>query len=133
RNGRYRGRVSTGMCRMKHLFPLLAGLTVLLGAALCEAAPIPAAPVYTNKPRFRIPFRYDAAEMQSLGAKEIRLFVSRDRGANWQQVQSVAPEAAKFNFQAPSDGEYWFFVRTLDGKNKQHPEGTATDPGLQVI
>ena len=30
-------------------------------------------------------FRYDPAEMQSLGAKEIRLFVSRDRGASWQQ------------------------------------------------
>ena len=96
---------------MKRFSPLLAGLTVLMGAALCEAAPVPAAPVYTNKPRFRIPFRYDAAEMQSLGAKEIRLFVSRDRGANWQQVQAQVIPANGQNTVTESDSGGGAFYR----------------------
>lgn len=111
----------------------LAALLIVATSALADAAPIPATPVYTNKTRFRIPYRYDAAEMKSLGAKEIRLYVSRDRGGTWQQVQTVMPDAGKFNFQAPSDGEYWFVVKTVDGKNKLHPEGPAMEPGLQVI
>ena len=98
-----------------------------------DAAPIPSAPVYTNKLKFRIPFHYDSAELSRLGAREIRLYVSRDRGRNWQQVQAVAPDAGKFNFEAHADGEYWFIVRTLDAKNHLHPDGNVTDPGLQVI
>jgi hypothetical protein len=58
--------------------------------------------------------------------------VSRDKGRNWRDVQAVAPEAGKFQFQAPSDGEYWFSVRTLDNRNKLHPEGPV-EAGLQVI
>src|SRR5262249_42081556 len=45
----------------------------------------------------------------------------------------VAPDAGKFNFEAPADGEFWFIVRTLDAKNRLHPDGNVTDPGLQVI
>jgi hypothetical protein len=116
----------------------LFGLTLAaLAIGLCDpepssAAPIPTSPVFTNKTKFRIPFRYDAAELQSLGAREIRLLVSRDRGLTWTPVQTVSPEAGKFSFQAPSDGEYWFVVKTLDAQNRQHPDGNA-DPGLQVI
>jgi len=118
---------------MKTIWMVLLGLTVVAASAISEASPIPTGPVYTNKPRFRIPFRYDPAEMQSLGAKEIRLYVSRDRGASWQQIQTVAPEVGKFNFQAPGDGEYWFVVRTLDSKNRLYPEGDAVEPGLRVV
>lgn len=102
-------------------------------AAAADAAPIPTAPIFTNKLKFRIPFHYDTNELSRLGAREIRLYVSRDHGRGWQQVQSVAPDAGKFNFQAPSDGEYWFIVRTLDSKNHLHPDATVNDPGLQVI
>jgi hypothetical protein len=107
---------------------------VALGGALrLDAAPIPTAPVYTNKLKFRIPFHYDSAELSRLGAREIRLYTSRDRGRGWQQVQSVAPDAGKFNFEAQADGEFWFIVRTLDARNRLHPDGNVTDPGLQVI
>lgn len=109
---------------------LLAGIA-LSSSAL--AGPIPSAPIYTNKLRFRIPFHYDAAELQRLGAKEIRLYVSRDQGRTWQQVQAVTPQAGKFNFQAPGDGEYWFIVRTLDSHNALHPDASNNEPGLQVI
>src|SRR6516162_7908454 len=108
-------------------------LAAWCGAQHLDAAPIPSAPVYTNKLKFRIPFHYDSAELSRLGAREIRLYVSRDRGRNWQQVQAVAPDAGKFNFEAHADGEYWFIVRTLDAKNHLHPDGNVTDPGLQVI
>jgi len=116
-------------------FKILACFAALTwaGAGPLDAAPIPTAPIYTNKLKFRIPFHYDPAELSRLGAREIRLYVSRDRGRGWQQIQAVAPDAGKFNFEAPSDGEFWFIVRTLDAKNRLHPDGNVTDPGLQVI
>jgi hypothetical protein len=114
---------------------ILGWFAALLLAAhtLLAAAPIPTAPIHTNKLKFRIPFHYDSAELSRLGAREIRLYVSRDRGQTWQQTQAVTPDAGKFNFQAQSDGEYWFIVRTLDAKNHLHPDGNVTDPGLMVI
>ncbi len=114
------------------IFGWFAGL-LLAAHTLFAAAPIPTAPIHTNKVKFRITFHYDSAELSRLGAREIRLYVSRDRGRTWQQTQAVTPDAGKFNFQAPSDGEYWFIVRTLDAKNHLHPDGNITDPGLMVI
>ena len=55
---------------------------LLLSAPLLAAEAPTAKPLYTQKPRFRIPFQFDAAEMRRLGAVEIQLFVSTDAGAN---------------------------------------------------
>jgi hypothetical protein len=115
----------------------VSSLIVALAAAFgpapdANAGSATTAPVYTNKTRFRIPFRYDVAELQSLGAREIRLHVSKDQGATWSPVQTVSPDAGRFQFQAPGDGEYWFMVKTIDAQNRQHPDGAA-EPGLQVI
>lgn len=110
-------------------------LTLFLAALAIGFASDPAAaaaPVYTNKLKFRIPFHSDADELARMGAREIQLRVSRDRGRSWQLTQAVAPEAGKFNYQAPADGEYWFSVRTLDSRKRLHPEGD-NEPGLQVI
>src|SRR5437879_11941348 len=92
--GRYRG---CGDIRMK-TFKILVCLAALAwdGPSLLDAAPIPTAPVYTNKLKFRIPFHYDSAEISRLGARQIQLYVSRDRGRAWQPYQSVAPDAGKF-------------------------------------
>src|SRR5690242_6799704 len=76
-----------------------------------------AEPVFTNRPRFRIPFRFDAAEMQRLRPREVQLHVSNDRGVRWQHLLSADPGAGKFDFEATADGEYWFTVKTLDGQN----------------
>jgi len=110
-------------------------LICLLGicSTQTQAAPIPTKPVYTNKTRFRIPYRFDAAEMQRLGSREIRLYVSVDAGQHWQHVQSVAPQQGKFEFQAPRDGEYWFAVKTVDSANRLHPDGNQMQAGLRVI
>ncbi len=106
-----------------------------LGQSVVAADPMPAGatPIFTNKAGFRIPYHYDPQEIARLGAREIRLFSSSDRGATWRHIQSVTPTAGKFEFQAPADGEYWFSVRTLDSQNGMHPAGAVTNPGLMVI
>ena len=113
-------------------------LSVLLVACCAwgverTAVAAPSKPVHTNKSRFRIPYNFDPAEMRRLAAKEIRLYMSTDRGGRWELIQSVPPETGRFNFQAVRDGEYWFSVRTLDGQGRLHPSDEAVEPGLQVI
>lgn len=112
---------------------ILLGIVAAVWSTVAIGAPIPSGPIHTNKLRFRIPFHYDAQEMQRLEAKEIRLYLSRDKGRTWQQIQNVAPDSAKFNFQAQGDGEYWFAVRTVDGRGRLHPDAAVIEAGLQVI
>ncbi|MBI1345314.1 hypothetical protein GC163_03410 [bacterium] len=90
-------------------------------------------PVVTNKQRFRIPFRFDQQMLQRINARELQLFVSANRGGNWELAQSITPQSGKFEYQAPADGEYWFAVRTIDGNGLSHPPGPRFDPGLMVI
>ncbi|QDU09177.1 hypothetical protein [Gimesia aquarii] len=100
---------------------------------ITQAAAVSSAPVYTSKTQFRIPYHYDQAEIERLGAREIRLYVSTDRGVTWNHMKSVAPTARKFPFEANQDGEYWFSVRTLDSNNQLHPSGRVFEPGLRVV
>lgn len=93
----------------------------------------PAKPVVTNKQRFRIPFKFDADALQKMKARELQLFVTRNRGGNWEMAQSIPAQAGKFEFQAPADGEYWFVVRTIDGQGQAHPPGPTFEPGLMVV
>lgn len=102
-------------------------------AALLAAAPIPTRPIHTSKNRFRIPFRYDPAELQKLAATQIMLYVSDDGGIKWRRSQTVAPEVGGFTFNAPTEGEYWFAVRTLSADGSVTPEGNTVEPGLIVI
>jgi len=130
---------------MKSYKPLKLAWLLALGSALLPglilwAAPIPTGPIYTKQRSFRIPFHYNSDELSRLGAREIRLYVSRDRGRTWQLDQTVFsdhgrfnPETNKFKFQAATDGEYWFLVRTLDSRNHLFPDMNTTDPGLQVM
>lgn len=118
---------------MKHRVALFVAAAVLSAASEGWSAPAPSQPVYTNKPRFRIPYKYDPAEMQKLGAREIRLYLSTDQGGQWQLAQSVDPRAQRFEFEAPVEGHYWFAVRTLDGQNNLHPPGNTMEPGLKVV
>jgi hypothetical protein len=91
------------------------------------------APIVTNKLRFRIPFRTDPAALQRMNARELQLFVSPNRGATWALAQTIAPQAARFEYQAAGDGEYWFAVRTIDGFGQPHPAGEQLEPGLIVV
>jgi len=116
-------------------FTIRAWLAVLAWGAcsLLDAAPIPTAPIHTNKLKFKIPFHYDSAELTRLGARQIQLHVSRDQGRTWQPYQDVTPDAGKFTFEAATEGEFWFIVRTLDARKNLHPAGKFTDPDLRVI
>ena len=106
---------------------------LLLTTNLVDAAPGAMKPIVTNKLRFRIPFRFDAAALQRMNARELQLFVSTNRGAAWGLAQSIAPQSARFEYQAAGEGEYWFAVRTIDGLGQAHPGGEQLDPGLVVV
>ena len=96
---------------MKSLVTLACGLLIMTGEAIAQGQPLlpgpssPAAanlpePIFTSRQAFRIPYQYDPQEIARLGASEVRLYVSQNRGQNWQAVQKVAPQAGKFDFQA---------------------------------
>lgn len=102
-------------------------------ALLEGASPIPTQTIHTSKPRFRIPFRYDPAELRRISATQLVLYVSNDRGIKWRKSQSVAPEDGRFTFTAPNDGEYWFAVRTLSKDGSISPAGNTVEPGLRVV
>lgn len=120
---------------MKPVLRMVCGFTALACSTLVSSAETWAQQpnaIFTNQPGFRIPYRFDQAEMRRLRAKEIRLFLSRNGGLEWQHVQTVAPEAGRFDFKAAVDGEYWFAVRTLDGAGQLHPDANVVEPGLVV-
>ncbi len=56
-------------------------------------------------------------------AREVVLYYSADQGRSWQRAGAALPHVRSFRFQAPSDGEYWFAIRTYNAL------GTATPPG----
>ena len=109
---------------------LIAGVLMMHGPVWAAALP---KPTHTNKSRFRIPFKFDSAALQRMNAREVQLFVSRDYGANWQLAQVLAPDGGKFEYQSPSEGEYWFAVKTLDGRNQLHPPRGSYETGLIVV
>ncbi|MCA9115725.1 MAG: hypothetical protein KDA79_11620, partial [Planctomycetaceae bacterium] len=118
---------------MSRITLLCLGLAVV-ATSLWSPEVEAATPVqYTSRTRFRIPYRFDPAQMQRIGAQEIRLFLSRDRGSRWLTAQTVSPRTGRFDFQAPEDGEYWFAVRTVDARNQLHPRIPVNAPELQVI
>ncbi len=111
-------------------------LAVIAGVALAQT-PVDAAmlpkPTHTNKTRFRIPFKFDSTALQRMNAREIQLHVSRDHGATWELAQTLTPDGGKFEFQAAGDGEYWFSVKTLDGRDQLHPPRGSYETGLIVV
>ena len=129
---------------MKCLVALACGLLTLTGSSyalgqtlISDSSSLAAAnlpePIYTSRPGFRIPYQYDPQEIARLGAQEVRLYVSRNRGQQWQAAQTVSPQAGKFDFQAAGDGEYWFAVQTVARNGQLHPGGSVFQPGLIVI
>jgi len=129
---------------MKSLVALACGLLIITGDANAQGQPLlsgpssPATtnlpePIYTSRKAFRIPYQYDPQEIARLGSQEVRLYVSQTRGQNWQATQKVNPQVGRFDFQATTDGEYWFAVQTVDRNNQLHPGGSDFQPGLIVI
>ena len=89
-------------------------------------------PITTRQTLFSIPFHIGQVENPIQEPTEVRLYVSADRGINWQVYSRVQPEQGKFLFRAVTDGEYWFAIRTLDRSGQPRPQG-ADSPGLRVV
>lgn len=117
-----------GMDRRLTAMLMLTGL-LCVQQSVFAAAP---QPITTNKTRFRIPFKIEPAALQRLNARELQLHVSRDGGVNWELAQALPPESAKFEYQTTGDGEYWFAVKTVDGRNQVHPPAGRYETGLIV-
>ncbi len=97
------------------------------GGQPAEAAP----PVSDAKPQtlawrqnvFAIPFRVNRAPYHPESPREARLFVSDDFGKTWRLDQRVEPGVGNFMYRAPSDGTYWFSLRTVNRSGQLLPAG----------
>ena len=117
------------------LFKITAAVFALIVSGMpstIQAAPMKK-PTYTNKSRFRIPFQFDSEALQRMNAREVQLHVSSDHGENWELAQTLMPGGGKFEFKAPGEGEFWFAVKTLDGRNQLHPPRGVFETGLVVV
>ena len=109
---------------------LIAGL--LLGQTSAWGATLPK-PTHTSKTKFRIPFKFDAAALKKMSAREIQLHVSQNQGETWELAQVLLPDGGKFEYTCPGEGEYWFSVKTLDGQGQLHPPRGSYETGLIVV
>jgi len=117
------------------VFPLSIALLLAFAAkAATEGAKSSpeAAPIITHHELFAIPYKLDLGNDPSRQPVEVQLFVSTDRGVQWRFYTRVPPSQRYFMFRAPTDGEYWFAVRTVDRFGRTLPE-KITAPGLRVL
>ena len=118
-----------------------------LGIALGLLAPFaPIVPVWSAPPKapsgpvekyhpnraFRIPFEIKPADR--VRYQEVLLYVSANRGHDWEANETTQSDKPYFSYRAPRDGEYWFAVRSRDNKGRLFPPDDATiEPSLRVI
>jgi hypothetical protein len=103
-------------------------------------------PFVTRQTFFSLPAKTDAASSSASAASnggmaganaangqivEVQLFVSHDRGANWNFYTRVKPDQTRFTFRTANDGEYWFATRTLGRTGKFDPP-TVNTPTIVV-
>src|SRR5215472_10892926 len=85
----------------------------------CGAQPTgPDGTYYARQYTFYIPFQVDPGERR---IREVQLYASENKGANWDQVATAKPGDTRFSYTARHDGTYWFTVRTLDFDNRGYP------------
>lgn len=107
---------------------LMVTFAVLGDETRSSSAELPK-PITTRQTVFAIPFKVDKSGRTTV---EVRLYVSSDRGANWEMCDKVAPEKSQFLFRAPNDGEYWFLISTVDRSGQIRPQ-RSEGPGLRVV
>jgi hypothetical protein len=84
-----------------------------------------------NSRKFAIPVRVDEGLKHNL--KEVQLLVSTNQGRTWQVVAHRPANATAFEFDASTDGLYWFMVRTIDDQGRHTPEELSpAQAGLKV-
>ena len=120
------------------LAPLLQVLLLAAAAPAAGGQPPAAAPAsvptfYSREARFAIPYHLNRPARVSHEAVEVQLYFSADHGGAWQFYDKVNPAAARFLFRAPSDGEYWFTVRTVDHGGQPSAVGGPNAAQLIVV
>lgn len=101
----------------------------LLGCAAGAGAQMPAAIPWSSRD-LEVPYRWTGS---IAGATSVVLYYSADQGRSWKTAGQAAPHVRSFRFNAPSDGEYWFAIRTYDAANRPAPGGPlAAEMRVQV-
>ena len=102
----------------------LLGCVVAAGAALGIArgaepavAKVPEL-VRTKQQVFSIPFRLAPPQTADQAPQRVLLNVSKDLGGTWEPAGEAAPAAGSITYRAGADGEYWFRLRSIDGKGR---------------
>lgn len=95
-------------------------------------APEIPAPIYTRQWAFSIPFKIEEPAPGGVQPQGVQLHVSEDLGRSWRMADQAAATAQHFSFRAQRDGEYWFFVRTLDQQGQLQPVAPPA-PELRVV
>ena len=85
--------------------------------------------VATNLRGFGVPFKISADNDAFI---EVQLYLSRDMGQTWSFHARQSTDKQEFPFQADSDGEYWFALKTLNRDRKLVPDGDPT-PELRIV
>ncbi len=114
-------------------FLYLSALTIILLRSADLSIQAAEREIVTSRSQFTIPFRFDQQELKRLNAQKVHLFLSRDRGQTWKQVDSAGLNEKQFLFQPDSDGDYWFSVAVSDAEQVMHPEPSLAPPGLKII
>ena len=97
-------------------------------AQTASAAP---EPIYWRQNLFLIPYQWSST-IDPSSAQAVWLYVSKDRGTNWQKISEAKPQVRAFNYHAEADGEYWFAIRTVDTHGQSWPVGSM-QAELKVI
>jgi hypothetical protein len=88
--------------------------------------------IYYPKPAFRIPVTIPAEGRDVV--RQVRLWVSDDRGAHWKEYGQASPLQSEFPFRASRDAEYWFALQTVDIRGKIYPsDDRPVEPSLKVV
>lgn len=120
-------------------FAALAELiTCLMAVASSGQQTVAAAPppIYWRQNLLTVPYQWSTPAGEP-NSKSVRLYVSKDRGANWKLVADGESRLLSFNYRAEADGEYWFALRTAEVREPQVSDVTgmqgALRPELKVI
>jgi hypothetical protein len=120
------------------LFVCVASVAVFSVAPAQVAGAVTPEPIYWRQNLLTVPYQWSGGANGS-APKTVWLYVSKDRGATWNQISDAQPQILAFNYRAEADGEYWFAIRTLDSRGQDlrlapvSGSAAAMEPELRVV
>src|SRR5262249_55876910 len=126
RTTQFGGRVHVGGA-------VLIGVAILAQAndARGQGPTAPQGKRYTKSPQFYLPFKLTETERASVQAVQLYVKAGNDP---WTPKETALPGQGQFKFMAPSDGEYWFNIVTIDKDGRANPPDVSrVAPALIVV